>query len=700
MISTLQGCSSDLLVTLGIAVQVCKGFSDVEAEFHCMKGTFKYIMVNSCSASSKFSNSMDCMKAFDGKNDVDWATKGQGKGSWIQANFGRVTHLTKFTYKQRQSNADWNKLIQVEFSDGSSHDFELKASSAVQVFAFSTPIKTSYIKITVVTEYSKRNNGAAEIQFFECPNADSNGVTIVLTRQQAAALLGYTQLSWDDVKQAQPASSKKQWAQLTATEKAAYTVLGYTQQTWSTISQSKTKWSSHVVTTVTTGTMTRAEAAKLLGYTQASWDDVKQAQPASSKKQWVQLTASQKAAYIVLGYTEKNWSTITKSKTKWSSHVVSTGTTIPMTRAKAAALLGYTQASWDNVKQTQPASSKKQWAQLSTTERSAAMALGYTEQTWSTISQTKTSWSYFVVSTGGSTVIVLTQQEAAVLLGYTQVTWDNASGKQAQPASSKKQWTQLTATERSAAIVLGYTELTWSKISLSKAKWSSFNAMTGTTIVMVQQQGAALLGFTQVSWDNVSDKRVQPASASKAWTGLTATERAAAMVLGYAEQTWSKISQRKAKWSSLTGITAIVLSRHQAAALLGYNQVSWDNESGKQTQPASASKQWSQLTATERSAATALGYPEQKWSKISQSKAKWSSFTSTTPSPSSTSNPGLIAAYIIIAIIGVLLLIGAILCIYYFVVMRRNQRNKEPKVIPDNGSAPKVVTVVPADETK
>ena len=59
-------------------------------------------------------------------------------------------------------------------------------------------------------------------------------------------------------------------------------------------------------------------------------------------------------------------------------------------------------------------------------------------------------------------------------------------------------------------------------------------------------------------------------------------------------------------------------------------------------------------------------------------------------------NPGLVAAYVILAIIGVLLLIGAILCVYYFVVMKKNQKN-EWKVTVSHGSAPKAVTVVPAD---
>merc|ERR1712134_130460 len=178
----------------------------------------------------------------------------------------------------------------------------------------------------------------------------------------------------------------------------------------------------------------------------------KHKQPESSTKTWAQLTTSEKAAYTVLGYTETNWSKISQSKTKWESFVVSTGTTIALTRTQAAALLGFTQASWDNMsgKHKQPESSTKKWAQLTTSERSAAMALGYTEQTWSTISQTRTSWSYFILSKAASTAIVLTQQQAAALLGYTQVSWDNLN--QAQPNLSRKKWVELSATERSAAM--------------------------------------------------------------------------------------------------------------------------------------------------------------------------------------------------------------------------------------------------------
>ena len=76
--------------------------------------------------------------------------------------------------------------------------------------------------------------------------------------------------------------------------------------------------------------------------------------------------------------------------------------------------------------------------------------------------------------------------------------------------------------------------------------------------------------------------------------------------------------------------TITVLSQQQAPTLLGYTQVSWDNNSGKEAQPASASKKWIDLTAQEMSSATVLGYTEQTWSTISVTrKALWSDLTVT-----------------------------------------------------------------------
>ena len=77
-------------------------------------------------------------------------------------------------------------------------------------------------------------------------------------------------------------------------------------------------------------------------------------------------------------------------------------------------------------------------------------------------------------------------------------------------------------------------------------------------------------------------------------------------------------------------VTTAQLSQQQAATSLGYTQVSWDNASGNEAQPASASKKWADLTAQEKSAATVLGYTASTWSTISATKkTPWSDLTVT-----------------------------------------------------------------------
>ena len=78
------------------------------------------------------------------------------------------------------------------------------------------------------------------------------------SEQAAAASLGYTQLSWDNLsgKEQQPWSLSKSWALMTVNEK---------------------------------------KAARVLGYTQISWDSVSGPQPASMYKTWAKLTTCKKS---------------------------------------------------------------------------------------------------------------------------------------------------------------------------------------------------------------------------------------------------------------------------------------------------------------------------------------------------------------------------------------------------------------------
>ena len=77
-------------------------------------------------------------------------------------------------------------------------------------------------------------------------------------------------------------------------------------------------------------------------------------------------------------------------------------------------------------------------------------------------------------------------------------------------------------------------------------------------------------------------------------------------------------------------VTTTQLSQQQAATSLGYTQASWDNTSGNEPQPASASTKWTALTAQDRLAATVLGYTEQTWRTVSvMKKTPWSDLTVT-----------------------------------------------------------------------
>ena len=135
----------------------------------CTAASSTRMKVNSCSASSKLSKAFGCMNAFDGSSEETWATAGQGAGSWIKANF--IATVTKFSYQHRQSKQKyWNKDIRLEFSDGSTQSYQLKAESGVQMFTLSKPVTTTFVKIVVVSHYHKSNNGAREIEFFGCPS--------------------------------------------------------------------------------------------------------------------------------------------------------------------------------------------------------------------------------------------------------------------------------------------------------------------------------------------------------------------------------------------------------------------------------------------------------------------------------------------------------------------------------------------------
>ena len=145
-------------------------FSRTEA---CPSSSLRRIKVDSCSASSQHSSPHVCMKAFDGSSSTEWATAGQGTGSWIKANFHAT--VTEFTYKQRAARTSGrNRGIRVEFSNGYTQKFTLQDTSAVQTFTLSQPVSTAFVKIVVEDVHYHNNNGAAEIEFFRCCHAEAD----------------------------------------------------------------------------------------------------------------------------------------------------------------------------------------------------------------------------------------------------------------------------------------------------------------------------------------------------------------------------------------------------------------------------------------------------------------------------------------------------------------------------------------------
>ena len=119
----------------------------------------------SCSASSEYTDHFLCENAFDSNPGSDWATQGEGVGSWIQSNFGAEYSVTRFEYRHRIYNQD-NQRITLSFSDGSTQSFVLQDDiNSIQSFVVS-PVQTSFVRLTVDSAYETVNNGARQIIFY------------------------------------------------------------------------------------------------------------------------------------------------------------------------------------------------------------------------------------------------------------------------------------------------------------------------------------------------------------------------------------------------------------------------------------------------------------------------------------------------------------------------------------------------------
>ena len=144
------------------------------------------------------------------------------------------------------------------------------------------------------------------------------------------------------------------------------------------------------------------------------------------------------------------------------------------------------------------------------------------------------------------------EQDAARVLGHTQISWDNDSGRERQPASEDRDWSQLTDRQMAAALVLGYNQGMWD--GLITAPQPDTANMGWSELMQMERAAAAALGYNQRSWDNESGSERQPSIENKDWGDLTGDEQRAATILGYDYRSWDGPQPDSVykSWSDLT----------------------------------------------------------------------------------------------------------------------------------------------------
>ena len=145
------------------------------------------------------------------------------------------------------------------------------------------------------------------------------------------------------------------------------------------------------------------------------------------------------------------------------------------------------------------------------------------------------------------------EQDAARTLGYTQNSWDNLSGYVGQPASSNRQWMQLTDRERRAAIRLGYRQTLWDGLETVPAPASENKAWS--ELSDGERRGAMRLGYNQQNWDDETGTARQPEISEYEWEDMDANQQNAARALGYSRTSWDgpRPESTYRYWAQLSG---------------------------------------------------------------------------------------------------------------------------------------------------
>lgn len=129
-----------------------------------------------CKASSELARKRNCKKAFDGllaigKPGVSaWASKGEGRGAWIQATFSRQVIVKQLKVLQRHSPTEANKVVEMEMDNGVKQTATLiaKGDRHWNIIKLSRGVPTRNLKLTVLSVYRSVNNGFKEIEIYGC----------------------------------------------------------------------------------------------------------------------------------------------------------------------------------------------------------------------------------------------------------------------------------------------------------------------------------------------------------------------------------------------------------------------------------------------------------------------------------------------------------------------------------------------------
>lgn len=145
-------------------------------------------------ASSERSESEACGRATDSSVHTEWATDAEQAGAWIVMEFDRGEEtIDRMVYANRCGEFDRNKVVQLEFSDGTMQNVTVANHCDLEVIPLESSVTTSTVKLTVVTAYqtTSGNNGARMIRFL--PAGAEHVSTASITPCEDSGLLPLSQ---------------------------------------------------------------------------------------------------------------------------------------------------------------------------------------------------------------------------------------------------------------------------------------------------------------------------------------------------------------------------------------------------------------------------------------------------------------------------------------------------------------------------